>query len=140
MRCVSSVCTLGRKNILEVGCSSGYLLSEMKRTFPEAFVMGADVVRQPLFRLARRLPGVPLFRFDMLRCPCPDACVDAVVMLNVLEHIEGRLCGHGPGAFASSRREASLSSRCIRAASYDGYDRALETFSTPTVPASCGEN
>lgn len=74
--------------ILEIGCSSGYLLSEIRRNFPEAAVLGADVVKQPLLRLAERIPDLPLLRFDLSRCPLPDCCVDAVVMLNVLEHIE----------------------------------------------------
>lgn len=74
--------------ILEIGCSSGFLIRELVRDFPEAVVIGADVVKEPLFRLAEALPGVPLMRFDLLRCPIPDDSVDVVVMLNVLEHIE----------------------------------------------------
>jgi SAM-dependent methyltransferase len=50
--------------------------------------MGADVVKLPLLKLAEAMPDLPLLRFDLTRCPLPDRCVDAVVMLNVLEHIE----------------------------------------------------
>lgn len=74
--------------ILEIGCSSGYLLPLIKEHFPRASVFGADVVKEPLLRLAARIPDLPLLRFDLTRCPLPDACVDAVVILNVLEHIE----------------------------------------------------
>jgi SAM-dependent methyltransferase len=74
--------------ILEVGCSSGFMLRLIHHRLPHAFVLGADVVRAPLEKLASDLPGVPLFRFDVTRCPLPNECVDAVVMLNVLEHIE----------------------------------------------------
>jgi ubiquinone/menaquinone biosynthesis C-methylase UbiE len=74
--------------ILEVGCSSGYLLPLIREEFPRAAIMGADVVKLPLLRLAQKIPDVPLLRFDLTRCPLPDQCVDAVVMLNVLEHIE----------------------------------------------------
>lgn len=74
--------------ILEVGCSSGFMLQRMQKTFPEAILLGSDVVVEPLTKLAETLPNVPLLRFDMLHCPLPDNCVDAVVMLNVLEHIE----------------------------------------------------
>jgi SAM-dependent methyltransferase len=74
--------------ILEVGCSSGYLLPLIKERFPRAAVFGADVVKQPLLRLAEQNPDLPLLRFDLTQCPLPDGCVDAVVMLNVLEHIE----------------------------------------------------
>lgn len=74
--------------ILEIGCSSGFLLNDLRAAFPRATVIGADVVRDPLFRLAERLPTVPLIRFDLLRSPLPADSIDAVVMLNVLEHIE----------------------------------------------------
>lgn len=74
--------------ILEIGCSSGYMLEAIRQDFPCAFVMGADIVREPLERLAKKMPHVPLMRFDMTQCPLPDASVDAIVLLNVLEHVE----------------------------------------------------
>ena len=77
-----------RSVILEIGCSSGYFIRELVASFPEAVVMGADVVRQPLDRLAQEMPGIPLFRFDLLRCPLPRQSIDVIVMLNVLEHID----------------------------------------------------
>jgi SAM-dependent methyltransferase len=33
------------------------------------------------------MPDVPLFRFDLNQCPLPAESIDAIVMLNVLEHI-----------------------------------------------------
>lgn len=74
--------------ILEVGCSSGFMLRLMRNHLTDALVMGSDVVNDSLERLAENLPNVPLFRFDLTCCPLPDNSVDAVVMLNVLEHIE----------------------------------------------------
>jgi SAM-dependent methyltransferase len=74
--------------IMEIGCSSGFLLAELVEAFPTVAVVGADVVKEPLYRLAENLPGVPLIRFDLLRCPLPEQIADVIVMLNVLEHIE----------------------------------------------------
>jgi len=79
--------TVARPTILEVGCSSGFLLSALLDAFPAATIIGSDVVKAPLYRLAERLPQLPLLRFDLLQCPLPDASIDAIVMLNVLEHI-----------------------------------------------------
>jgi SAM-dependent methyltransferase len=64
------------------------LIRDLAKTFPESVIVGADVVKEPLYRLARSLPGIPLIRFDLLQCPLPDRSVDVLVMLNVLEHIE----------------------------------------------------
>jgi SAM-dependent methyltransferase len=74
--------------ILDIGCSSGFLLADLKAVFPQAFVMGADVVLGPLLNLANHVPDIPLLHFDLTRCPLPDNCLDVVVLLNVLEHIE----------------------------------------------------
>lgn len=74
--------------ILEIGCSSGFMLNAMQKSFPNALVMGADVVREPLIKLGQTMPNTPLMRFNLIECPLPDNCVDVVVMLNVLEHIE----------------------------------------------------
>ncbi len=76
------------KTILEIGCSSGYLLGDLKQHFPKATILGADVISASLQRLAQRLPNIPLFQFDLTQCPLPDNCVDVIVLLNVLEHIE----------------------------------------------------
>lgn len=73
--------------ILDVGCSSGFILADLQRRFPASVIMGSDVVGQSLERLAARMPGVPLLNFDLVECPLDDESIDAVVLLNVLEHI-----------------------------------------------------
>ncbi len=74
--------------LIEVGCSSGFLLDELARDWPDSLVIGSDFISGPLQRLAARMPRLPLLRFDLVACPLPSASVDAVVLLNVLEHIE----------------------------------------------------
>jgi SAM-dependent methyltransferase len=74
--------------ILEVGSSSGFLLRLGRERLPRAQWIGSDYVRTPLEKLSSELPAVPLLHFDLLHCPLPDNSVDAVVLLNVLEHIE----------------------------------------------------
>jgi SAM-dependent methyltransferase len=114
--------------ILEIGCSSGFMLKAIVAAFPSAFVMGADVVRAPLLRLAVELPTVPLLRFDLLQCPLPLATFDAIVILNVLEHIEDdvaamkqlhRLLKPGGVVIAEVPAGPNL---------YDAYDEALRHF------------
>jgi SAM-dependent methyltransferase len=114
--------------ILEVGCSGGYFLSDLAAVRPEAEIIGADYTLGALEHLGRTLAGVPLLQFDLTRCPLPDASVDAVVLLNVLEHIEYhdaavaqlfRILRPGGVLIAEVPAGPSL---------YDAYDRHLMHF------------
>jgi SAM-dependent methyltransferase len=74
--------------ILEIGCSSGFLLADLVGQLQDHVVLGSDYTRGTLEALGCRLSHVPLLQFDLTRCPLPDASIDAIVLLNVLEHIE----------------------------------------------------
>jgi SAM-dependent methyltransferase len=113
--------------ILEIGCSSGFMLKAMKREFPRATIVGADVVREPLYRLAKEL-SIPLLRFDLLQCPLPSESFDAVVMLNVLEHID-----NDEAALVQAHRILKPDGIIIIEVPsgphlYDAYDKALMHF------------
>ena len=73
--------------ILEVGCATGFLVRELMNDWSGSLIIGSDYIAGPLERLATDIPQVPLLRFDLVQCPLPSESVDAVVMLNVLEHI-----------------------------------------------------
>jgi SAM-dependent methyltransferase len=73
--------------ILEIGCSSGFMLRLIRQNLPHVFLIGSDIVSGPLLHLAREIPNVPLLQFDLTKCPLPDQCIDIVLLLNVLEHI-----------------------------------------------------
>lgn len=73
---------------IDIGCSSGYLIEELKGAFPQLAVVGSDFILKPLLALAARIPSVPLLQFDLRRCPLPPDAFDAAVLLNVLEHID----------------------------------------------------
>jgi SAM-dependent methyltransferase len=74
--------------VLDIGCSSGYMIKALRGRLSHATVVGADFVRGPLEKLAAAVPDLPLLQFDLTRCPLPDRSVDGIVLLNVLEHIE----------------------------------------------------
>ena len=77
-----------RPIILDVGCSSGFLVEELSRALPESEVIGADYLPELVLRGAERLPNNPFLQFDLRECPLPNACLDGVTALNVLEHID----------------------------------------------------
>jgi len=74
--------------LLEIGCSSGFLLQDLKGLFPDADIIGSDVTLANLDRLGEHMPGIPLLQMDILQCPLRGQQFDAVVALNVLEHID----------------------------------------------------
>jgi SAM-dependent methyltransferase len=78
-------------SIMDIGCSSGSFLRLLRSRFPNHSIVGADCVRAPLERLSRSMQNIPLLHFDLLKCPWPDESFDALVLLNVLEHIEDDL-------------------------------------------------
>jgi SAM-dependent methyltransferase len=116
-----------RSVILEVGCSSGYLLLELRRRFQSALVIGSDSIAW-LHRVSHRVPGVPLLRFDLTACPLPDATVDAVVALNVLEHIADDF--QAMRHIARILRPNGIAVIELPAGPhlYDSYDRSLNHF------------
>ena len=83
-RCI----THSASTVLEIGCSSGFLLRDLLARLPEHRVFGADYTHETLEHLGKQLPNVPLLQFDLTQCPLPDAFVDVAVLLNVLEHID----------------------------------------------------
>jgi SAM-dependent methyltransferase len=74
--------------VLDVGCSSGYVLKDIRRALPKASLIGSDYILPPLVNLAREMPNLPILQFDLRNCPLPDNCVDVVTALNVLEHVD----------------------------------------------------
>lgn len=77
-----------QSTILEIGCSSGYMLHELRTSLPQAAVIGSDYVPAPLEHLSKTMPDMPLLQFDLTKCPLPSNSLDAVVLLQVLEHIQ----------------------------------------------------
>ncbi len=117
-----------RATLLEVGCSSGFLLRELIEDWPGSLVIGSDYIAGPLHRLAARLANLPLLRFDLVKCPLPSESLDAVVLLNVLEHIEN----HDSAAAQVARVLKPGGVAVIEVPAgphlYDAYDKYLRHF------------
>jgi 2-polyprenyl-3-methyl-5-hydroxy-6-metoxy-1,4-benzoquinol methylase len=75
-------------NLIDLGCSSGYLLEEVYNNFPETNIFGADYFVPGLLQCHRHWPQIPLFRVDLTQNNLPPDFFDVVTCLNVLEHIK----------------------------------------------------
>jgi ubiquinone/menaquinone biosynthesis C-methylase UbiE len=74
--------------ILDVGCSSGFLVEDLLREVPHAAIIGADYLPDVVWSASRRVQNAPFLQFDLRNCPLSDDCLDGVTALNVLEHID----------------------------------------------------
>jgi SAM-dependent methyltransferase len=131
---------LGTKSvsIMEVGCSAGHLLADMRRSLPNATLTGGDYTLGTLVKLGEKMPGIPLVRFNLAVSPLPSNTYDAMVLLNVLEHIEDDAAATGhiarmlkPGGVAVIEVPAGPEL-------FDDYDRQLQHFRRYTLRSICG--
>src|SRR5713226_8563468 len=131
--------TLGTKpvSIMEVGCSAGHLLADMRRCLPNATLTGGDYTLGTLLKLGEKMPGIPLVRFNLADSPLPSDTYDAMVLLNVLEHIEDDVAASRhiarmlkPGGFAVIEVPAGPEL-------FDDYDRQLQHFRRYTLAGLC---
>jgi SAM-dependent methyltransferase len=73
--------------IVDLGCSTGYLLEDLRAHHPRAFLIGVDLVAAGLAKAHRLVPDAALLQADVCDLPIADASVDAVVSANLLEHV-----------------------------------------------------
>ena len=73
--------------ILDVGCSTGYLLEDLIAAYPQADLVGVDLVGAGLRKAHEHSPSVRLLRADACALPVGDGRVTAIVSANLLEHV-----------------------------------------------------
>ena len=73
--------------VLEIGCSSGYLINKIKMKKKYNYI-GSDAVKNHIVKLSEKYKDVPFLIFDLLKNPFKKPICDALIMLNVLEHIK----------------------------------------------------
>jgi ubiquinone/menaquinone biosynthesis C-methylase UbiE len=73
--------------VIDIGCSTGYLLEDLRRDIPDARLIGVDLVAQGLRKAHENVPDAELLQADACALPLKDASVDAAVSANLLEHV-----------------------------------------------------
>jgi len=73
--------------VIDVGCSTGYLLDDLRRAIPAVRLIGVDLVAGGLRKAHAKLPEAVLLQADVCALPLEDASVDAALSANLLEHV-----------------------------------------------------
>lgn len=76
-----------RRNFLEIGCGTGYVLMGIGQAFPEMTLSGSELFIEGLAYAARRVPAAELMQMDARRIPYRDE-FDLIGAFDVIEHIE----------------------------------------------------
>jgi SAM-dependent methyltransferase len=76
-----------RPTLLDVGCSGGHLLADLRSEWPGADLVGVDAEAAGLARAGQAAPGAVILHASATDLPLGDGCVDGLVALNLLEHL-----------------------------------------------------
>lgn len=111
--------------VLDLGCSTGHLVHDLRSAYPDAMLIGVDLIATGLEKAHTLVPSARLLQADACALPLADQSVDVVVSANMLEHAaDDRL------AIAEIRRVLRPGARTALvvpagASTYDYYDRFL---------------
>lgn len=87
--------------LLDAGCGSGQTMEWFRTTYPGWRTVGVDLAREGL-RTAQLVGSGPVLGGSVLALPLPDASVDAIISLDVLQHLP--LAGGDAEALREFRR------------------------------------
>jgi SAM-dependent methyltransferase len=111
--------------LIDIGCSSGYLLADLRHSLPAAKLIGVDLLADGLRKAHSNVPDALLVQADVCSLPLADESLDGAVSANLLEHVR-----HDERALAEIHRILRPGARAVIVvptdpASYDYYDRLL---------------
>ena len=114
-----------RPTVVDIGCSTGYLLRDVRSALPGASLIGVDLVAAGLRKAHENVPDARLLQADACALPLDDASVDAAVSANLLEHVLDDV-----RALSEIRRVLRPGGRAVVVVpvgphNYDYYDRFL---------------
>ncbi|MGH7246141.1 MAG: class I SAM-dependent methyltransferase [Candidatus Levyibacteriota bacterium] len=85
---VGSLIPFTPRKILDVGCASGWFLSNIAKKYPKAKCFGIDIYKEAVLYGKKRYPKMSFRQADGHRIPFANNSFDLVICTEVLEHVE----------------------------------------------------
>lgn len=85
---VMAAISIAPQEILDVGCASGWFLSQLSHEFPKAKCYGIDIYREAIDYGKRIYPHIEFKISDAHKIPYRDKTFDLIVCAEVLEHVD----------------------------------------------------
>lgn len=77
----------GNLKILDVGCASGWFISEIAHHYPRHNFFGIDIYERAIDYAKKRYPNISFSCADAHKLPFSQDSFDLVICANVLEHV-----------------------------------------------------
>ncbi len=76
------------KKILDVGCASGWFITQISKEFPRAKYFGVDIYEQGIIHAKKLYKKIEFKVADAHKIPFKDMTFDLVLCTEVLEHVD----------------------------------------------------
>ena len=88
LKAVLSLVENNPKNVLDVGCASGWFLFEIKKDYPKTECIGIDKYRDAIIYGNKKYKKIKLIYEDAHELPFKNNSFDLVICTEVLEHVK----------------------------------------------------
>lgn len=75
-------------NCLDIGCASGYMLSQIAQVYPHAKYYGVDVYDKAIIYAKKKYPNINFKISSADNLPFKDETFDVIIFYETIEHIE----------------------------------------------------